>query len=148
MLMETKAIESPRRKLSKRLKRALTLLATERVATQQDAAHKCGLSPEHLSRSLKRLDVQAHLQMMIESRLKAGAVRASQRLLELLDASSEHVSLDATKLALGIGGYQVAEGPRVVVNNNIISGYVIDLTPDSPPSGSGPIVDVTPTSEG
>jgi hypothetical protein len=50
--------------------------------------------------------------------------------VELMDAASEHVSLDASKHVLAIGNIRPPEtGSSVNVNLGISVGYVIDLTP-------------------
>jgi hypothetical protein len=55
-------------------------------------------------------------------------MRASRRLEELLDASSEHVSLDASKHVLSIAGIAPAsQGTNISITNNIAPGYVIDM---------------------
>jgi hypothetical protein len=60
--------------------------------------------------------------------IAAGTMRASARLVELLDAASEHVSLDASKHMLGIAGIKPQQDAQVSVNIDIKAGYVIDLT--------------------
>jgi hypothetical protein len=60
-----------------------------------------------------------------------GTMRASARLIELLDSASDHVSLDAVKHQLGIAGIKPASDAQVSVNIDIKAGYVIDLT-DAP----------------
>jgi hypothetical protein len=66
--------------------------------------------------------------------IAAGTMRASARLVELLDASSEHVSLDASKHMLAIAGIKPTADAQVSVNIDIKAGYVIDLT-DEPKRG-------------
>jgi len=61
-----------------------------------------------------------------------GTMRASARLVELLDAGSEHVSLDASKHMLAIAGIKPAADAQVSVNIDIKVGYVIDLTDTAP----------------
>jgi hypothetical protein len=56
-----------------------------------------------------------------------GALRASSRLVELIDGASEHVSLDASKHALAIEGIKPTHDAQVSVNIDIKAGYVIDL---------------------
>jgi hypothetical protein len=51
---------------------------------------------------------------------------------ELLDAESEHVSLDATKHMLAIEGIKPAAEPTTNVNLNVRAGYVIMLDDDPP----------------
>jgi hypothetical protein len=64
-----------------------------------------------------------------------GTMRASARLLQLVDAASEHVSLDASKYTLAIAGIKPTADAQVSVNIDIKAGYVIDLT-DKP----GPVI--------
>jgi hypothetical protein len=65
-----------------------------------------------------------------------GGLRASARLIELIDASSEHVSADVSKHTLAIAGIKPAQDAQVSVNIDIKAGYVIDLT-DAP---RGPLI--------
>lgn len=67
----------------------------------------------------------------------AGLARAGRRVIELLDASSEHVSLDASKHVLAVAGIAPPETRQPLVNINVTPGYVIDLSGKS-------AVDVTP----
>jgi hypothetical protein len=60
-----------------------------------------------------------------------GLLRAANRMNSLVHASSEHVSLDASKHVLAIGGIKPSADAQVSVNIDIKAGYVIDLT-DSP----------------
>ena len=77
------------------------------------------------------------------SLLLKGKLRAAHRLVELVDAGSEHVALDASKHTLAIGGIKPAEnGVNINVNNSLIAGYVVDLSE----VGLPPVVDVTPES--
>jgi hypothetical protein len=58
------------------------------------------------------------------------AGRASERIVELLDAESEHVSLDASKHVLAISSIRPPEtGANININNSISVGYVIDIAP-------------------
>ena len=59
-------------------------------------------------------------------------MRASARLVDLVDAGSEHVSLDATKHLLGVAGIAPAQSPQVSVNIELKAGYVIDLSERNP----------------
>jgi hypothetical protein len=64
--------------------------------------------------------------------IAAGQMRASRRLVELVDAGSEHVSLDATKHMLGIAGIAPAPTTSINVNLELKAGYVIDLSERNP----------------
>jgi len=64
----------------------------------------------------------------IRETVAIGSLRASTRLLELIDAGSEHVSADITKHTLAIAGVKPTADAQVSVNIDIKAGYVIDLT--------------------
>jgi len=63
--------------------------------------------------------------------MQIGVLRASKRVLELVDADSEHVSLDASKHVLAIEGIKPTQDAQVSVNIDIKAGYVIDLSGDA-----------------
>jgi hypothetical protein len=60
--------------------------------------------------------------------IQLGVLRASKRVLELVDAGSEHVSLDASKHILAIEGIKPSSDTQVSVNVDIKAGFVIDLS--------------------
>jgi hypothetical protein len=68
--------------------------------------------------------------------LARGVLRASARINELMDAGSEHVSLDAAKHVLAIGNIRPPDTAQANVNVNLSVGYVIDLTPGAPQSNA------------
>ena len=90
------------RRVPKRIAEAVRLLLTGECRTQKAAAERVGMNETYLSEALRK----PHIRMFIERRTREtianGTLRASARLVELLDASSEHVSLDATKHLLAI----------------------------------------------
>lgn len=55
-------------------------------------------------------------------------MRASARLMDLVDGESEHVSFDAAKHVLGIAGIKPSNDSQVSVSVDIRAGYVIDLS--------------------
>lgn len=76
---------------------------------------------------LGRDHVQAYLTQRTRKTIAEGVLRAGARVLELIDASSEHVSLDASKHVLAIEGIKPADGSQVTVNVAVSPGYVIDM---------------------
>jgi hypothetical protein len=63
--------------------------------------------------------------------LQAGTLRATAKLLELVDSSSAKVSLDASKLVLGLEGITPVERTHVRLDANVqVAGYVVDLSDD------------------
>jgi hypothetical protein len=120
-----KAGREPR--ISKKLHQAIDALAKS-GGTQADAAKSAGLSPEHFSRMLARPHVRGILQTRAREILARGQVRASARLLELIDSASSNASLNASELVLRINGIAPPAQPNPLVNLNISPGYVVDLS--------------------
>jgi hypothetical protein len=117
-------------RIPKRISQAIDLLATGEVKYQKDAAERVGLTAEHLSRMLAKPHVRGVMHARATENLARATLRASARVAELMDASSEHVSLDASKHVLAIGGIRPPDTSHGVhVNVGVSVGYVIDLTP-------------------
>lgn len=109
------------------MQHALSLLAQKGV-NQREAAKIAGLSEYHLSRELKKPQIQAFIARKARETIALGVLRASSRVLELVDADSEHVSLDASKHVLAIEGIKPPEnGTNINIINNVQPGYVIRL---------------------
>jgi hypothetical protein len=86
------------------VREACRLLAVKQVTTIKDAAASVGMSREHLSKQLGLPHVQVFLANEARRTIAVAAGRAAHRVVELVDASSEHVSLDAAKHVLAIQG--------------------------------------------
>jgi hypothetical protein len=115
-------------RISKALRQALNLLASGECKTQKAAAERAGLSEQHMSRMLNRAEIQVFIAQRARKTIAQGVLRASARVIELVDASSEHVSLDASKHILAIEGIKpVEQGTNINITNNIAPGYVIDM---------------------
>jgi hypothetical protein len=91
-----------------------------------------GMNVSYLCEVLKKPHVQVFIARRTRETIANGTLRASARLVELLDASSEHVSLDASKHLLAIEGIKPPSGPATQVNVNVSCGWVIDLSDDPP----------------
>ena len=122
------------------MQKVLTLLAT-RGMTQRDAAKACGMSETYLSTALRKPEIQAFIARKSRETIQLGVLRASNRVLELVDAASEHVSLDASKHVLAIEGIRPPDQGQVSVSVGVSVGYVIDLSGNQ----AAPTIDVTPT---
>lgn len=110
------------------MQQALCHLATKGV-NQREAAKLAGISEFHLSRELKKPQIQAFIAQKARENIQAGVLRASARVVELVDASSEHVSLDASKHLLAIEGIRPpSDATQVSVNVGVSVGYVLDLS--------------------
>lgn len=118
-------------RISKRMRKVLTDLATKGI-TQREAANRAGMNESHLSRELRKPQIQAFIARKCRETIQVGTLRASNRILELVDASSEHVSLDASKHILAIEGIRPPDQGQVNVNVGVSVGYVIDLSGNTP----------------
>jgi hypothetical protein len=129
------------RRVSKRIAEVVRLLLTGECKTQKAAAERVGMNVTYLSEALKKPHIRVFIERRTRETIANGSLRASARLVELLDASSEHVSLDASKHLLAIEGIKPAAEPIANVNFNVRSaGYVIWLDDDPPKK----VIDVTP----
>lgn len=122
-------ITEKKRRISKRLSDAINLLVTGECKTQKAAAERVGMYPHSLSRELSKPHVRVFYERRARENIAAGVLRASARLVDLMDASSEHVSFDAAKHVLAIQGIKPANDAQVSVNIDVKAGFVIDLTP-------------------
>lgn len=121
------------RPLSRRVRQAIELIATRKAATQKAAAEAVGLHPDSLCRALRSSAARVFLDERARQTIAMASARASERMVELVDASSEHVSLDAAKHVLAIGNIRPPDsGSQVNVNVGVSVGYVIDLSPGAP----------------
>jgi hypothetical protein len=120
------------RRVSKRVAEVVRLLLTGECKTQKAAAERVGMNETYLSEALRKPHVQVFIARRIRETIGNGTMRASARLMELIDAASEHVSADVSKHMLAIAGIKPAAEPTTLVNVNIRAGYVIDLSDDPP----------------
>jgi pantoate kinase len=124
---EIDAIPIKERRISKRIRQAIDLISRKGI-TQREAAKQVGLHESHLSRMLREPHTQVFIARSARQNIQLGVLRASNRVIELVDAESEHVSLDASKHVLAIEGIKPTADAQVSVNIDIKAGYVIDLT--------------------
>lgn len=117
-----------KRPIPRKVREAVGLIVGGQVKTIQAAAKRVGLSREYLSRSLGEPHVAEFLRQKAARAVALGAGRAAARLNQLIDAKSEHVSLDASRHALATAGIGPANASSVNVDVTIRAGYVIDLT--------------------
>lgn len=120
--------EPKKRRISKKLRKALDLLASVEGIEKQAAAHEAGITPEHLSRSLNKDHVQAYLTRKAKRHLTLAVLRASNVKVDLLAAESERVRSDVASEVLALQGIKPVEDKRASVNINITPGYVINLS--------------------
>lgn len=132
-------------RIPKRVKTAILAILSGAAKNATIAAEQVGLSREHLSRMINRPHVQVFIAEERRRTIAQASLRAAARLGDLIDAESEHVSLQASQHVLAIEGISPpSERHGVQVNVNVTPGYVVKLrhAPDAAP-GDGAI-DVTP----
>jgi hypothetical protein len=142
-LTATDAKPVKERRVSKRIAEAVRLLLTGECKTQKAAAERVSMNYTHLCEQLKMPHVRVFIERRTRESIANGSLRASARLAELLDASSEHVSLDASKHMLALNGYKPTAESAAQLNLSVTCGYVIDLRSDEEVAAAK-AVDVTP----
>ena len=140
-----------KRRISPKIVQAVELLAKGDVRTQKQAAERVGVSEEWLSTMLGREETRVLLEQTCRKYLRTGTVRATARLVELLDSNSSRTALEASKHVLGIGGISPPrEGGVNISIGNDSPGYVVVLRHRDDPDLQGdltPIIDLKPELE-
>ena len=144
------------RKPPPKVRAAIEALVTGQVRTITAAAKKVGLTRERLSRAFSEPHNAEALRTRAAREVSLSAGRASARLNQLIDSTSQRVALEATKYSLQVAGIRPAPD-NVSVNVGIqLAGYVIDLTGRKPGAGApvktvktvdhevGQVIDVQP----
>jgi hypothetical protein len=116
------------RRIPPRVREAIDAYVSGRARSITAAAKKAGLSREYLSRSLSQPHIAEFLRQKAARVVAMGAGRAAARIMELIDADSEHVSFDASKHVLAVAGIKPTPDANVNLNIDIKAGYVIDLS--------------------
>lgn len=127
-------------RISKRVAEAVRLIISGECKTQKAAAERVKLNASHLCEQLGKPHIRVFMERAARESIAAGTMRASRRVIELLDAGSEHVSLDASKHVLALAGIKPAADAQVSVNIDIKAGWVIDLSEPN----ARKMIDVTP----
>src|SRR5258708_16911184 len=122
----TKPARQPR--IPPKIGQIVDWLVSGACKNQQAACERANLDPSYVSRELRKVHVRVFMERRARETIAAGTLRASARVIELIDAGSEHVSADISKHVLAIAGIKPAADAQVSVNIDIKAGYVIDLT--------------------
>ena len=120
-----KADTPPR--ISARIRRVAELVTTGECKTVKAACERVGIHPDYAYRELKKPQVRVFIERRARETIAAGMMRASARLIDLVDASSEHVSADVSRHILAIGGIAPPDRSQPLVNIAISPGYVVKL---------------------
>ena len=111
---------------SRKIREAIALLCSGACKNQKAAAERVGIHPGHLSRELGRDETRVYYTREARKSIAAGTMRASARLLELIDSDSQHVSFDATKHLLAIENIRPPDqGATLNINTTTFVGATI-----------------------
>jgi hypothetical protein len=135
----TRAVKE--RRVTAKVRQAIALLESGECKTQKAACARVGITEQYLCRSLGMVHVQAFIARQRARNIQRGALRASARIADLVDAESEHVAIKAAQALLVTSGDikgETSSGSNVSVSVGVTvqAGYVIDL---SDPAGGGRI---------
>ncbi len=126
--MSETAPEQRRRPIPKAIREACEALVSGRAKNLTAAAKLAKISREHLSRSLSQSHVAEYLRQRAARTVAIGSGRAAARIIELLDAKSEHVALEASHRVLAISAIKPPADAQLNVNVELRAGFVIDLS--------------------
>lgn len=115
------------KRIPAKVRRAIKLIATGECTTTKAAAERVGMHPDWLRRVLAMPHVGTFIARTARETIGAAQLRASARMVELIDADSEHVSADMSKHVSAINGLAPPTGPGITINNTVSAGYVIEL---------------------
>jgi hypothetical protein len=116
------------RKPPPRVRAAIEALVTGQARTITAAAKKVGLTRERLSRAFSEPHNAEALRTRAAREVALSSGRASARLNQLIDSTSQRVALEATKFSLGVAGIKpAADNVSVNIGLELRAGYVIDL---------------------
>jgi hypothetical protein len=136
------------RKPSRKVRDAIKAMQDGSAKTVTAAAEKVGLSRPHLSEMLRQPHIQAFIHAQVQGSLTVALLRSGDRARDLVDATSEHVSMDAVRHVQGLAGLRATDprGPSLNISLGDSSpGYIISLRHlDEAPAPA--MVDVTPPS--
>jgi molybdenum-dependent DNA-binding transcriptional regulator ModE len=141
-LTTTDAKHVRERRVSKRVAEVVRLIVVGECKTVKAAAERAGMNYTHVCETLKKPHVRVFMERRARETIANGTMRATARLIELMDSASDHVSLDAVKHELALNGHKPAADPVALVNINIRAGYVIDLSDDPPAKAK--VINMTP----
>src|SRR5262245_62847087 len=91
-------------KLSLKVRRAISMIATGEAHSQTDAARAVGIDRSHLSRLMNTDAGRAFVDAEARRILSAGRARAAGRMMELGNGSAGRVALESARFGLGTGG--------------------------------------------
>lgn len=119
-------------RLPPKISKALRLLLSGECKTQKAAAERVGMNASYLCDQLSKPKVQAFVARETRRNIANGAIRASARLVELVDAESEHVSAAVAQRILTNEGILKSDQGHTSIDVRVTAGYVINLAEPAP----------------
>jgi hypothetical protein len=126
------------RRISTGIRRACDLLASGECKTVTAAAARVQMSREHLGRMLQQPHVRAFISRKSGQIIASASLRASTKLVELIDAESEHVAAQVSQRILTSEGILKSDQGGVTINNTVQAGYTIYL---AEPTADAKVID-------
>jgi hypothetical protein len=117
-----------KQRIPKKIATAISLIVSGECRTYKAACDRVGLNASYFSQALQKPHVRVFYERRARENISAGVMRASARLIELMDSDSEHVAAEVSKHVAAIGGLKPARDAQVSVNIEQKAGYVIILT--------------------
>jgi hypothetical protein len=144
-IIENKERRPPakRPRISGRMRQALDLYISGAAKTQQEAAEKAGISPEHLCRTLKKDHARAYV-VRRSGEMFADLLPKAIRTIGLtMDGGNAQAALNAALAVARQMGIVSAEGGPSVAITLQAPGYVIDLSATASPIIEGHAQDIS-----
>lgn len=114
------------KQISKRAKTGIRLILQGEVKSQSEAAKRINMNESHFSELIHSPAGRAFIARERSKTIAVGSLRAAARLVDLVDAASEHVAFNASQHILAIEGIRPPEQSQASVNIHISPGYVIN----------------------
>jgi hypothetical protein len=128
---ETLPQPDKRVRIPPKLAKAVRLLVTGECKTQKAAAERVGMNASYLCDQLSKPKIRVFIAQELRKTIANGTIRAAARLVELVDAESEHVSAQVSTQLLQNEGVIKSDQRAIAVNVGIQAGFVLDLRDDT-----------------
>jgi hypothetical protein len=128
-------------RISKPIRRACELLASGECKTIKAAAERVNVSREWLSRMLQRDHVRVFCERKSREILSHGMLRASSRMLELVDGPAAGTAYDAAKFTLAVNGIKPEPDQVAGLSVHVSAGFVVDLSGQAGTITAKPLID-------
>jgi hypothetical protein len=121
-----------KRRISPAVIHALELWATGRAKNKTEAATMASITPEWFGKMLKRPETGVLVEQMTRRLFAEGQIRATARMMDLMDSSSSKVSFEASRFVLAVNKIAPPRDGGNVVNFNLGGagdgpGFIIEL---------------------